>query len=75
MKDGVRRGDAVKRDIHKFAENMIAVIELKNKETLDEAETQIKESLGCVRTQQCEVKRQVKLLETTIEKTDKKRHV
>ena len=65
----------MKRDIHKFAENMIAVIELKNKETLDEAETQIKESLGCVRTQQCEVKRQVKLLETTIEKTDKKIHV
>ena len=38
MKDGVRRGDAVKRDIHKFAENMIAVIETKKKEMLNKAE-------------------------------------
>ena len=70
MKDGVRRGDAVKRDIHKFAENMIAVIETKKKEMLNKAETQMKESLGCVRTQQCEVRRRVKLLETTVEKTE-----
>ena len=64
------RGDAVKRDIHKFAENMIAVIETKKKEMLNKAETQIKESLGCLRTQQCEVRRRVKLLETTVEKTE-----
>ena len=64
------RGDAVKRDIHKFAENMIAVIETKKKEMLNKAETQMKESLGCVRTQQCEVRRRVKLLETTVEKTE-----
>ena len=64
------RGDAVKRDIQKFAENMIAVIETKKKEMLNKAETQMKESLGCVRTQQCEVRRRVKLLETTVEKTE-----
>ena len=64
------RGDAVKRDIQKFAENMIAIIETKKKEMLNKAETQIKESLGCLRTQQCEVRRRVKLLETTVEKTE-----
>ena len=64
------RGDAVKRDIQKFAENMIAVIETKKKEMLNKAETQMKESLGCVRTQQCEVRRRVKLLETAVEKTE-----
>ena len=51
------RGNAVKRDIHKFAENMISLIETKKKEMLNKADKQIKESLGCVRTQQCEVKR------------------
>ena len=64
------RGDAVKRNIHKFAENMIAVIDTKKKELLDEAEKQIKQSLGCVQTQQSEVKRQVKLLEKAVEKAE-----
>ena len=64
------RGDAVKRDIHKFAEDMIAVIETKKKEMLNKAEKLIKESLECVRTQQREVQRQVKLLETAVEKTE-----
>ena len=64
------RGDAVKRDIHKSAEDMIAIIETKKKEMLNKADKQIKESLGCVRTQQCEVKRQVKLLETAVEKAE-----
>ena len=64
------RGNAVKRDIHKFAENMIAVIETKKKEMLNKADKQIKESLGCVRTQQCEVKRRVERLETAVEKAE-----
>nr|XP_058957426.1 E3 ubiquitin-protein ligase TRIM71-like [Pocillopora verrucosa] len=64
------RGNAVKRDIHKFAENMISLIETKKKEMLNKADKQIRESLGCVRTQQREVQRQVKLLETAVEKTE-----
>ena len=64
------RGDAVKRDIHKSAEDMIAIIETKKKEMLNKADKQIKESLGCVRTQQREVQRQVKLLEIAVEKTE-----
>ena len=55
------RGNVVKRDIHKFAENMIALIETKKKETLNKADKQIEE---------CEVKRRVKLLETAVEKTE-----
>ena len=64
------RGNAVKRDIHTFAGNMIAVIETKKKEMFNKADKQIKESLGCVRTQQREVQRQVKLLEIAVEKTE-----
>ena len=64
------RGNAVKRDIHKSAEDMIAIIETKKKEMLNKAEELIKESLGCVRTQQREVQRQVKLLETAVEKAE-----
>ena len=64
------RGNAVKRDIHKSAEDMIAIIEAKKKEMLNKADKQIKESLGCVRTQQREVQRQVKLLETAVEKAE-----
>ena len=64
------RGNAVKRDIHKFAENLVAVIETKKKEMLNKADKQIKESLGCVRTQQREVKRRVERLETAIEKAE-----
>ena len=64
------RGNVVKRDIHKFAENMIAIIETKKKEMLNKADKQIKESLGCVRTQQREVQCQVKLLETAVEKAE-----
>ena len=64
------RDDAVKRDIQKPAENMIAVIDTKKKEMLNKAEKQIKESLGCVQTQQYEVKRRVKPFETAVEKTE-----
>ena len=64
------RGNAVKRDIHNFAQNLVAVIETKKKEMLNKADKQIKESLGCVRTQQREVQRQVKLLETAVEKAE-----
>ena len=64
------RGNAVKRDIRAFAENMIEVIETKKMEMFNKADKQIKESLGCVRTQQRVVQRQVKLLETAVEKTE-----
>ena len=60
----------MKRDFHKFAENMISLIETKKKEMLNKADKQIRESLGCVQTQQCEVNRRVKLLETAVEKTE-----
>ena len=66
------RGDAVKQDIQKSAENTTALIETKKKEVLIKAEKQITESLKCVPTQQCEVKRQDQLLETAeITQSDK----
>ena len=61
----------VKRNVHRFAETMIAAIEAKKKEILHKVELQVKESLECLRTQQCEVERQMKQLETAIEKSEK----
>ena len=58
------RGNAMNRDTNKFAEYVIEVTKTEKKETLDKVETQIKESCGCVETQQCKVKRQVRPLET-----------
>ncbi|XP_022810248.1 E3 ubiquitin-protein ligase TRIM71-like, partial [Stylophora pistillata] len=64
------QADTVKQDIHKFAENMIAAIEKKRKEMMIKVELQQKESFACVRTPVYEVKRQVKLLETAVEKAE-----
>ena len=60
----------VKRNVHRFAETVIAAIEAKKQEILNKVELQVKESLECLRTQQCEVERQMKQLETAIEKTE-----
>ncbi|XP_078361721.1 E3 ubiquitin-protein ligase TRIM71-like [Oculina patagonica] len=61
---------AVKRNVHRVAESLTAAIEAKKKEILNEVDNQVKESVERVRTQQCEVDNQVKLIETGIEKTE-----
>ena len=60
----------VKQNIHRFAETMVTTIEAKKKELLNKVELHVKESLECLRIQQCEVERQMKQLETAIEKTE-----
>ena len=64
------QGDAVKQDIHKFAENMITVIETKKEEMLNKAETHIKESLKPLQTALDQTMDLVKLLEEAVLKTE-----
>ena len=64
------RGDVVKQDIHKFAENMIAIIETKKEEMLNKAETQIEKSLTHLQTTLCQTKYFVELLETAVSKAE-----
>ena len=61
---------AVKRKVHKFAEHLTAVIEAKEKEILNIVDKQVKESQERLRTEQRDVDKEVKLIETGIEKTE-----
>ena len=61
---------AVKRKVHRFAEHLMAVIEAKEKEILNKVDKQVKESQGRLRTEQRDVDKEVKLIETGIEKTE-----
>ena len=61
---------AVKRNVHRFAENLNAVIEAKNKEILNKVDIQVKQSVERLRTEQCEMDNQVKVIETGIEQTE-----
>ena len=61
---------AVKRDVHRFTENLMAAIEANKKEILNKVDIQVKESVERLRTQQHKVENQVKQIETGIEKTE-----
>ena len=60
---------AVKRDVDKFAEHLMAVIEVKKKEILNKVDTQVKESQERLRTEQRDVDKEATLIETGIAKT------
>ena len=60
----------VKRNVHRFAENLMAVIEARKMEILNEVDIQEKESVERLRTEQSEVGNEVKLNEAAIEKTE-----
>jgi len=58
---------AVKRKVHRFAEQLMAVIEAKEKEILNKVDKQVGESHERLRTEQRDVDQQVKLIETGID--------
>ena len=61
---------AVKRDVHRFTEHLMAVIEAKEKGILNKVDIQVKESHKRLRTKQRDLDKQAKLIETGIEKTE-----
>ena len=66
-----RKATVVKRNVHRFTENLMAVIEAKKKEILNQVDIQVKESVELLRIQQSKEDNQVKVNETAIEKTEK----
>ena len=60
----------IKRDVHRFTEHLMAVIEAKEKEILNKVDVQVKESHERLRTKQCDLDKQAKLIESGIEKTE-----
>jgi len=61
---------AVKRDVHRFAKDLKAVIEAKEKEISNKVDKQVKESQERLRTEQRDVDKEVKLMETGIKKME-----
>jgi len=61
---------AVKRKVHRFAEHLMAVIRAKEKEILNKVDKQVKESLEPLRTQQHNLDKHVKFIETGIDQTE-----
>ena len=61
---------AVKRDVHRFTEHLMAVIEAKEKEILNKVHIQVTESHERLRTEQRDLDKQAKLIETGIENTE-----
>ena len=61
---------AVKRDVHRFAKDLKAVIEAKEKEISNKVDKQVKESQERLRAEQRDVDKEVKLMETGIKKME-----
>ena len=59
----------VKSEVQQFVDNIYAAIEAKKMEIFDDVENQVKESLECLEMQKEEIEQQVKMHETTIEKS------
>ena len=62
--------ESVKRDVQQFADDMIAVIEAKKQEILNDVEKKANELLERLGIQQSEVEHRVKVIETAIERTE-----
>ena len=60
----------IKRDVHRFIEHLIAVIEAKEKEILNKVDVQENESHKRLQTKQRDLDKQAKFIETGIDKTE-----
>ena len=61
---------AVKGNVHRFCDHLMAVIEAKKREILSKVEIQVKDSQERLRTEQRDLDKQVKVREKGIEKTE-----
>ena len=67
----VQQGEDVKRNVQRCVDNLIAVIEAKKQNIFAAVENQTKKSLETLTTQKTEIERQIKVIELSLEKTDK----
>ena len=61
----------VKSEVQQFVDNIYAAIEAKKMEIFDDVESKVKESIDRMGMQKQEIEQQVKIHETTIEKSEK----
>ena len=67
----IQQGEDVKRDVQRFVDELIAIVETKKQNIFAAVENQTKKSLETVTTQKTEFERQIKIIESSLEKADK----
>ena len=67
----IQQGEDVKRDVQRFVDKLIANVEAKKQNIFAAVENQTKKSLETVTTQKTEFERQIKIIESSLEKADK----
>ena len=62
--------NSTKRNVQRFVDNVIRTIEAKKQEVFAKVESEAKESVERLEAQQCELEHQVKLIATTVKKSE-----
>ena len=67
----MQQGEDVKRDVQRFVDNLVAVIEAKKQNILSSLEKETRRSLDLVMERKTEIQRQITAIESALENTDK----
>ena len=67
----MQQGEDVKRDVQRFVDNLVAVIEAKKQNILSSLEKETSRSLDLVTERKTEIQRQITAIESALENTDK----
>ena len=67
----MQQGEDVKRDVQRFVDNLVAVIEAKKQNILSSLEKETRRSLDLVTERKTEIQRQITAIESALENTDK----
>ena len=67
----IQQGEDVKRDVQRFADNLIAVIEANKKNIFSAVEKETNKSLERVTKRKTEIERQITVIKSSLEKADK----
>ena len=67
----MQQGEDVKRDVQRFVDNLVAVIEAKRQNILSSLEKETRRSLDLVTERKTEIQRQITAIESSLENADK----
>ena len=67
----IQQGEDMKKDVQRFVDKLVANVEAKKQNIFAAVENQTKKSLQTVTTQKTEFERQIKIIESSLQKADK----
>ena len=67
----IQQGDIIKRDIQRFADNLIKTIQAKVQNVITTVEGRTKESIESLTAKRKEIQKQIKVIESSLEEADK----